>query len=458
MKQWDVNWAVYRRKLVFAADGQALAAGTQELLAYAQELCAVGEEDYAVDLVSELLIDLQSALTLWVLDKAVGGEEKAAACRALGAFLEDRKAAQAVQRVQEEAASIRRSQFARITKAVMDGKLFTYWGNDLCTGVDFSLRRGASFTTSNPSKIDLFRQAEPQQYQYYLRQVVEEHPGADKQELLSWLTVKVVAQVARKLRPIYEATGGQFGVSFTQVSPTTWDDAEGMAGEVKRWYAQFQRELGMEHPNVVFKLPATPAAKAAAEELLRSPHIRVTFTSNFAVGQHSKFYALTDRRAPNCFLVLVDCHLRRFARPEFEAMGVDAGYYCELLFRAVYQKCYQNLIDRGSRAMVNGAGMREDVGIRMCLTDRPDQPTTLTVTPALAAEFDSEERSLEVIWDKEISPEDMAVLERSAIFRQAYHEEQFPWDDVRSFAPYAFMMDGFMEARERCLAAMPELG
>lgn len=455
MKQWDVNWGVYRRKIVFAPNAAAMKAGAAELTAQAEEMCAIGEMAYAITLVSELLVDLQSALTVWVLDKVVPGEEKLEVCGALREFLMAHGAANAMDRVQEEVDAIRKSQFARITRATEEGKLFTYWGNDLCTDVDFSLRRGASFTTSNPSKINLFRRAEPLQYQSYLQQVMGEHPGASKDELLSYLSVKVVAQVARKLLPIYEATGGRFGVSFTQVSPVTWDDAQAMVDEVRLWYSEFEKELGTDRPNIVFKLPATPAAKRAAEMLLEDPRIRITFTSNFAAGQHKQFYGLVDKREPSCFLVLVDCHLRKFAKPEFERMGVpNPDYYCEKLVWAVYQKCYRQLIGQGSKAMINGAGMREDVGIRLCLTNRAEQPCTLTVTPSLAAEFDSQERSLEVIWDQEISAEDMAVLNRSKVFRQAYYEDEFPWEDIWSFEPFAFMMTGFIDARNECLAAM----
>lgn len=457
MKQWDVNWGVYRRAVIFAASVNAFKAGIQSLLQYARQICDAGEPAYGESLVTEILIDLQSALTWWVLDQNVSSEEKAIACDELRAFLKERCANSELERAEKEAESIRKSQFARITRATLDGKLFTYWGSDLCTGVDFSLRRGASFTTSNPSKINLFRQAEPLQYQAYVKEIMEQHLGLTKEQLLSYVSMKVVAQVARQTRPIFEATNGRFGVSFTQVSPTSWNNAQEMIDEAKLWFSEFQRELGTDRPNVVFKLPATPAAKEAAKELLKDSRIRVTFTSNFAVGQHKPFLEIINDREPNCFLVLVDCHLRKFARPEFEAMGVtNPDYYCERLVHAVYQKCYQQLLDNKSHAMINGAGMREDVGIRLCLTDLPELPCTLTVTPSLAATFDSEERSLDIIWNKPISEEDMAVLNRSQIFRKAYYEDEFPWNDIESFQPYTFMMDGFMDARKACLDTMPD--
>lgn len=452
MKQWDINWNMYRSKIVFADNASSFLSEIEGLIVNTKHMYSCGEGKYALELLSEVLIDLNSMLTRWTLDKNVGFEtKKEGDCKIRSAILNiggERYLAY----VDKEIDSIKKSQFGRIADATDKGKLYTYWGNDLCTGVDFSLRRGASFTTSNPSKINLFRKAEPEQYGIYLKEVLSEHKGISKEQILSYLTVKIVSQVARKLIPINKATNGKFGVSFTQVDPSTWNNAKAMVDEVKLWYSEFQKEMCCERPNVVFKVPATPAAKEAAKELLKDNRIRLTFTSNFAVGQHMQFLELINKRQPNCFLVLVDCHLRKFAKPEFESLGItNADYYCEKLVSAVYQKCYQQLVDCDSDAMVNGAGLREEVGIQLCLTDKKNHPTTFTVTPTLVADYDSKERCQDVIWDKTISDADFDVLNKSSVFRRAYYAEEFPWDDIQSFEPYAFMMEGFMTARQECL-------
>ncbi|MBQ3131779.1 MAG: hypothetical protein IJC24_03635 [Clostridia bacterium] len=457
MKQWDAIWKVYRRQIVFAKSSAELAEAMTRLESTAQELCLEGEKQYAAELICNIYIDINSSLTAWVLDKNVTPSQKQAAIAFIKELMLKIATEEQIKDAEQEVTSIKNSQFAKIAALTDKGELFTYWGNDLCTGVDFSLRRGASFTTSNPSKINLFRQAEPEQYAAYVKEVMDAHPGLSKEKILSYVTVKVVAQVARKLKPINEATDGKFGVSFTQVSPFTWNDAVKMRDEVLLWYSEFQKELNTDKPNVVFKMPATPAAKKAVKDLLEHKDIRVTLTSNFAAGQHEPFYELVDKRQPNCFLVIVDCHLRKFAKPEFEALGVaNPDYYCEKLVWAVYQKCYKKLLERDSFAMVNGAGMREDVGIRLCLTKESKLPYTLTVTPTLAADFDSMERDMSVIWDTPISDEDMEILNKSSIFRRAYYEDEFPWDNIQSFEPYKFMMDGFEVAHNACLDALPE--
>lgn len=457
MKQRDINWGIYRKLIVFASSVDSLNQGVAKLLDTASDMISYGEVVYARDLVAAIFVDLNSLLTMWVLDKNVSEEEKKAASDKLSAFLKENDGQEDLEAAEKEIASIQASQMGRIAKKTNTGELCTYWGNDLCTDVDFSMRRGCSFTTSNPSKINQFRVAEPAQYAEYMSQVEKENPGLSKADRISKITVKIVAQVARKMRPIYEATNGEFGVSFTQVNPFEWDNAQAMIAQVQDWFAEFQKELGSDKPNVVFKMPATPASKEAAKELLKDNRIRLTFTSNFAVGQHAPFYEITDTRKPNCFLVIVDCHIRKYVKEELEALKIgNVDYYCQQAFWATYQKCYQNLIDRKSVAMVNGAGMREDVGIRLCLSDTSECPVTTTMTPTLARMFDTEERDLSIIWNQPIPKIDFEVLDLSQTFRQSYYAEEFPWKDINSYKPYAFMMEGFYTAMNECMDALED--
>ncbi len=70
MKQWDVNWGLFRKRIVFADSPQALMQGVQDLLHMAEELIASSQKAYAIDLVKELAADLSSCLTVWKLDIA----------------------------------------------------------------------------------------------------------------------------------------------------------------------------------------------------------------------------------------------------------------------------------------------------------------------------------------------------------------------------------------------------
>ena len=51
MKQGDVNWGLFRKKIVFADGPETLAQGIQDLLHMAGELIASSQKAYAFDLV-----------------------------------------------------------------------------------------------------------------------------------------------------------------------------------------------------------------------------------------------------------------------------------------------------------------------------------------------------------------------------------------------------------------------
>ena len=76
MKQWDTLWGLYRRRIVFAQSEDALDAGVEELLKNAALLTKNGEAEYASELVENILVDIQSYLTIWKLDECVSAAGK----------------------------------------------------------------------------------------------------------------------------------------------------------------------------------------------------------------------------------------------------------------------------------------------------------------------------------------------------------------------------------------------
>ena len=74
--------------------------------------------------------------------------------------------------------------------------------------------------------------------------------------------------------------------------------------------------------------------------------------------------------------------------------------------------------------------------------------------PEVVRDFNANPKPLADAMHDEISAADMDILNKSKIFRQAYYEEEFPWDNIRSFPPYCLMMDKFEEAYDACIAAL----
>lgn len=447
---------IYRKAVLFAASLEDFHKAGEAFFAKVSTFAAEGDKKRAAQWAADMFIDAQSFLTEWKLDRWIDPAEKETLIRRCKEAVEAYGTAEDLAQAAAEVEDIRQCKLMEASRATLAGKLNIYWGHDKCDEIDYSLRRGASFTTSNPGKVNGYRTGYPEEWEKLVAEAKAEYGEVNPIKLLSVLTMKVVAMMARHMAPIFEATDGQYGFSSIQVSPKNWNNAKAMEEEICFWYEGMKKELGTETPNVTFKVPATPAAVVAAKNVCRKyARIRLCATSNFTTRQHVEFYEALQGRDPAGLLVIVDVHLRTYSRPEFEALGVaDPDRYCELLVSMIYRKCYALLRERGLNLQLNGAGIRDAQGVRNNFTTDMALPVTFTIMPAVVKDFDANPKPLVDAMHDQISEEDMAILNQSRIFRQAYYEEEFPWNDIRSFPPYCLMMDKFEEAYDACIAAL----
>lgn len=454
----DNKQLLHRKSVLFADSLSGYTQARNNFFNEVNELWCSGKEDKAVSWVKDMYIDAQSFLTEWKLDRWLDKEEKAGLISECEAFLKSHNADEALSEANDEVADIKSCRLAEVSRMTLAGKMNVYWGHDKCDEIDYSLRRGASFTTSNPGKVNTYRKQFPNEWAKMLAEAKNEYEIKNETELLSVMTMKTVAMMARHTQPVCEATDGQYGFSSIQVSPKNWNDAEAMEREIVFWYEAFKKELGTETPNITFKVPATPAAVIAAAKVRKKyARLRVCATSNFSTRQHMEFYKALENRDPAALLVIVDVHLRTYSKPEFEAMGVDdPEKYCKLLVSMVYRRCYELLKQNGLNIQINGAGIRDAEGVRNNFTTDMSLPVTLTIMPEVVKDFNEHPQALTDAMHDKVSEADMEILNRSKIFRQAYYAEEFPWDDIRSFPPYCLMMDKFEEAYDENLASLKE--
>ena len=135
---------------------------------------------------------------------------------------------------------------------------------------------GLRGVTSNPS---IFEKAiaGSTDYDDALRELVAE--GKSVQEIYEALALEDIASAADLLRPVYDRTKGLDGYVSLEASPTLAHDAAGTVAEVKRFFAALDR------PNVMFKVPATPAGFPAIQALIAAG-INVNVTLIFSVAQY----------------------------------------------------------------------------------------------------------------------------------------------------------------------------
>ncbi len=96
------------------------------------------------------------------------------------------------------------------------------------------------------------------------------------EELYEWLVTEDIGRAADVLRPAYERSDGCDGFVSLEVSPYLANDAEATVREGRRWFSLLGR------PNVMIKVPATPAGIPAVGALL-AEGVNVNITLIFSL-------------------------------------------------------------------------------------------------------------------------------------------------------------------------------
>ena len=103
--------------------------------------------------------------------------------------------------------------------------------------------------------------------------------GKSINEIYEALVLDDIVRAADLLHPVYEATDGADGYVSLEVSPTLAHDTNGTIAEARRLFAALER------PNVMIKVPATPAGIPAIETLI-GEGINVNITLIFSLAQY----------------------------------------------------------------------------------------------------------------------------------------------------------------------------
>jgi len=130
--------------------------------------------------------------------------------------------------------------------------------------------------TSNPSILEKAI-AGSSDYDEDLKALVEENKSVD--EIYEALALKDIALAADDFRPLYEETDGRDGFISLEVSPTLANNTKQTIRDAKRYFVALGR------PNVMIKVPATPAGIPAITELIGSG-ININVTLMFSLDQY----------------------------------------------------------------------------------------------------------------------------------------------------------------------------
>src|SRR5688500_12885135 len=132
--------------------------------------------------------------------------------------------------------------------------------------------------TSNPT---IFEQAINRGHSYddALRQLLRADDKQTDKALFEAVAVEDIRMAADVLRPVYDETDGADGYVSLEVSPHLAHDTAGSIAEARRLWQ------GVQRPNLMIKIPATPEGIPAIEQLT-SDGINVNVTLMFSLRHY----------------------------------------------------------------------------------------------------------------------------------------------------------------------------
>lgn len=137
---------------------------------------------------------------------------------------------------------------------------------------------GMRGVTSNPT---IFEKAiaHGTDYDETIRAALAENPKTETGKICERLVMEDIRAAADVLRPVYDETGGADGFVSIEVSPHLAHDTQGTIAEARRLKAEVDR------PNVMIKVPATPAGIPAVEALT-AEGVNVNITLMFSMSHY----------------------------------------------------------------------------------------------------------------------------------------------------------------------------
>lgn len=442
------NYLKLREELLFKTEPGDLLVKLETLRSQWREGLIANESKLStLEIIKNISLDLASYLPNWHLisEKSPITEDilHKEVLKNIGLLIEAGESDIAEQ-IKASAETFKNSSLIKLSKMTDERKINTKWGNDYATGLTHALRKGAVLVTTNPPLIDIARKSNPAQWDPIRDEIKLKNPNLSTEDRCSLMTMQVVLANCLEIRPIFDATDGEYGYVSLQVNPKNFTDANGMVNEASMLYSKLCDELGGT-PNVVFKLPATKAGLMAVESLTLKG-IGVNVTVNFAVAQEIAFAEVIEKgNAKMSFLTLMSGRLDDPIRDELKSLGLeDAEAVSRWGGIAVGRKVYDILYRQRNykKSYLLQASLRGPWHIDELVTDEASR-IFITVFPDKAEEYDSEARDIKPRMGAEVSQEVMAKLNQSKIFRQAYEIDGLKPEEFDSYYPVAVTLKAF---------------
>ena len=455
MRNIQNEWHFLREKLLFQTPIQAFPKECESIRErYRKEFSAASADRKAeiIEILSEISIDMQSYLPRWRLQdpsapNQLSRQEVGHQAERNYALLAAWGQHERVETVKRAVATLCTSNLLKLSQMADGGLINNRWGNDAAMGLTWAIRRGAVLVTTNPIMVNAVRKQVPVFWDRIRDELKQSHPDISPAERASLMTMRVVLMSCRELRPIYEASKGEYGYVSLQINPRANRDSTRMAEEVEGLYEKLTRELNGT-PNSVFKIPGTKAGLDAVRRLT-SKGIGCTITVNCSVAQNLAFAEIIEQgQARISFLVVMSGRLDDLVRAELEELGepnaAEAWKWGGVaVIRRSYDILYRQRRYQKSRLLT--ASLRGPWHIDGSITDG-EVPIFITCFPEKAREYDSGAREIASHTKEAIPGEMMSSLMKSRIFRQAHELGRLTTDGFDTFLPVVATIDAFTKS------------
>jgi len=215
----------------------------------------------------------------------------------------------------------------------------------------------ASGATTNPVLAAQALKGRPDYWRASVQALPEDLDGEARVEAMMRI---VVTEVADRLLPIYQRTGGRQGYACAQVNPSHAGNREAMLIQARRFHQW--------SPNISVKLPVTAAGldvleECAAEGITTTMTVSYTVPQVLAAGKRFERglsrMLQTNKPAPRCFPVIMigrlDDYLREVAADQKTGINEEDIRKSGL---AVVKRAYTMFKERGYKAVLIIAALR----------------------------------------------------------------------------------------------------
>jgi len=303
-----------------------------------------------------------------------------------------------------------------------------------------ALANGAVGVTTNPVLSAAALKANRERWRGEIRTAVDgaKTPAAKAEAL----TRIVVTDAARRLEPVYRATGGAQGYVCAQVNPSLAGDRAAMEDMARRFDAWA--------PNIAVKLPATSAGLDVMERCVAdgiTTPITVSFTVPQVLAAGKRFQEAASRRKPGarkgrCFAVVMigrlDEYLREVCIDNGAALSDEDVRWAGL---SVVKRAHRLYRERGYEATLLIAALRGTYH----MTNLAGGSLIMSIHPTWQKSLlaGSADRGLHI--DEPIPATVQAKLDRVSEFVRAYETDGLSEQEMVSYGVTQRTLSQFVE-------------